>query len=54
MNGGSDCLGDPEQTNECPLDCHLDGYWFVFKNSKDKYVIGVVKILSDPYTVLTE
>ncbi|VDM13948.1 unnamed protein product [Wuchereria bancrofti] len=27
MNGGSDCLGDPEQTNECSLDCHLDGYW---------------------------
>ncbi|OZC09108.1 death domain protein [Onchocerca flexuosa] len=27
LNGGSDCLGDPEQTNECPLDCHLDGYW---------------------------
>ncbi|EFO25968.1 immunoglobulin I-set domain-containing protein, partial [Loa loa] len=27
MNGGSDCLGDPEQTNECPLDCHLDGHW---------------------------
>uniref|UniRef100_A0A0R3S4P9 Netrin receptor UNC5 n=1 Tax=Elaeophora elaphi TaxID=1147741 RepID=A0A0R3S4P9_9BILA len=27
MNGGSDCLGDPEETNDCPLDCHLDGYW---------------------------
>ncbi|KAL3982890.1 Immunoglobulin domain family protein [Acanthocheilonema viteae] len=27
LNGGSDCLGDPEQTSECPLNCHLDGYW---------------------------
>ncbi|VDN20210.1 unnamed protein product [Gongylonema pulchrum] len=27
MNGGADCLGDAEQTEQCSLDCHLDGHW---------------------------
>lgn len=38
INGGSDCLGDPEQTNECTLDCHLDGYWLVEDNPPIQHI----------------
>ncbi|VDM96427.1 unnamed protein product [Thelazia callipaeda] len=27
INGGADCLGHPEETSDCPIDCRLDGHW---------------------------